>query len=180
MTVRYDRAMRTLFVTDPPPMVEDWLARRRALGQDRFDEVWEGEYHVAPGPGIGHAIVDDALGWVLRPLARRAGLTGATTCNIGTPTDFRVPDRAYFRDPEDLIWNPTAAIVVEVVSPGDESRQKLGFYHRVGVEEVLIVDPDARIAEWFVRAIDAFRPAGGSALLSITSAELVASIEWPA
>ena len=28
--------------------LEELIARRRALGQDGMDEVWEGEYHVAP------------------------------------------------------------------------------------------------------------------------------------
>ena len=171
--------MRTLFVTDPPPPVEDWLARRRALGQDRFDEVWEGEYHVAPGPAGRHGRVDDGLGRILGPMADRAGLKGTTACNIGEPGDFRVPDRAYFRSGGLEIWNPTAAIVVEVVSPGDESRLKFAFYHRAGIEEVLIVDPDARTVEWFVRGPDAFRPADGSELLAMTAEDLVAAIDWP-
>jgi Uma2 family endonuclease len=172
--------MRTLFVTDPPEIVDAWLARRRALGQDRFDEVREGEYHVAPAPSGRHAKVDDRLGRVLGPLADRAGLDGATACNIGQDHDYRVPDRAYFRDGGDDVWNPTAALVVEILSPGDESRAKLGFYFRAGVEEVLIVDPDQRNAEWFVRGTDAFLPANGSAILDITSTELVAAIDWPA
>lgn len=171
--------MRTLFVTDPPQPVEDWLARRRALGQDRFDEVWEGEYHVAPAPSGRHAQVDDEIGLVLGPLAKRVGLRGATTCNIGRPDDFRVPDRAYFRSGGLAVWNPTAAIVVEVVSPGDESRLKFAFYHRQGIEEVLIVEPEARTAEWFVRGEDGFLPADGSAVLGITAADLVAAVEWP-
>jgi Uma2 family endonuclease len=90
-----------------------------------------------------------------------------------------VPDMAVFRDPDDLVWNPTAAIVVEIVSPGDESRQKLGFYFRVGVEEVLIVDPDARAVDWFGRGRDAFEAADRSTLLGITSTELAAQIDWP-
>jgi Uma2 family endonuclease len=172
--------MRTTFVTDPPPIVEDWLARRRALGQDRFDEVWEGEYHVTPAPGRRHARIDHQLGRILGPLADNAGLVGATTCNIGTRDDYRVPDGAYFRGGTDRLWNPTAAIVVEIVSPGDESRNKVEFYHRVGVEEFLIVDPQERTIEWLERGPDAFRRADGSRLLGITSAELAAAIDWPA
>lgn len=38
-----------IVVVEPPPDSEAWL-RRRALGQDGFDEVWKGEYHVAPWP----------------------------------------------------------------------------------------------------------------------------------
>ena len=172
-------AMRTLFVTDPPIQVEDWLARRRALGQDRFDEVWEGEYHVAPAPSGRHAQVDDRLGWVLRPTrrargpARRHVLQHRHARTSGSQTGV-LPRGRPGR------WNPTAAIVVEVVSPGDESRRKLDFYHRVGVEEVLIVDPDARTVEWFTRGPDAFRPADGSILLGITiTADLAARIDWP-
>ena len=172
-------AMRTLFVTDPPPPVEDWLARRRALGQDRFDEVWEGEYHVAPAPSGRHARIDHLLGRILDPLADHSGLSGATACNIGGPDDFRVPDQAWFRTGGLDVWNPTAAIVVEIVSPGDESRMKFDFYHRAGVEEVLIVDPDARTVEWFLRGTAAFEAADRSRLLGITATDLVAAIDWP-
>src|SRR4051794_826348 len=38
--------MRTVLVGSPPAEVEAWLERRRQLGLDRFDEVWEGESHV--------------------------------------------------------------------------------------------------------------------------------------
>jgi Uma2 family endonuclease len=171
--------MRTLFVSDPPPTVEAWLAERRALGQDLYDEVWEGEYHVAPAPGNRHSRDQARLVQLLRPLAIESGLDGGGPCNIGTPTDFRVPDLAFVREWADRVWNPTAAIVVEVVSPGDESRRKLGFYFGAGVEEVLIVDPDARTVEWFVRGTEAFAPADGSTLLGITSAQVAAAIDWP-
>jgi Uma2 family endonuclease len=171
--------MRTLFVTDPPPVVEDWLARRHALGQDLYDEVWEGEYHVAPAPGSKHSRLQVTLARILGPLADAAGLEGGGPCNIGRPGDFRVPDLVYVRDWADRVWNPTASIVVEIVSPGDESRGKLDFYLRSGVEEVLIVDPDARTVEWFARMAEAFARAGGSRILGITTLELSASLEWP-
>lgn len=40
---------------DPPPEVEAYLARRRELGQDLYDEVWEGTYHVAPAAHPWHS-----------------------------------------------------------------------------------------------------------------------------
>jgi len=43
--------MRTVLL-EPPAEVRAWLARRRELGQDLYDEVWEGEYHVAPAPTL--------------------------------------------------------------------------------------------------------------------------------
>ena len=158
--------MRTLFVTDPPPPVEDWLAHRHALGQDRFDEVWEGEYHVAPAPHWRHARVEDEVAAVLRPLAAHAGLHGGGPCSIGTAEDYRVPNRAYLRADDGQLWNPTAAIVVEIVSPGDESRRKLDFYGRAGIEELLVVDPDERTVEWFIRGPE-------------TSSRRTAAGSWP-
>ncbi len=165
---------------DPPPIVEDWLAQRRALGQDRYDEVWEGEYHVAPAPHWRHARVEDEIAAVLRPSASHAGLSGGSACNIGAPDDYRVPDRAYLRAGTGGMWNPTAAIVVEVVSPDDESRRKLGFCFRAGVREVLLVDPDRHTAKWLVRGDDRFEPADGSILLGVSGSDLAAAIDWPA
>ncbi|MBX3031057.1 MAG: Uma2 family endonuclease [Chloroflexi bacterium] len=171
--------MRTTFVMDPPPIVEDWLAQRRALGQDRYDEVWEGEYHVSPGPTDRHGDVDYQVVGILGPQARAASLHGRTAGNIGRPGDFRVPDQLYVRDRGGGLWHTTAVIVVEVLSPGDESRHKLGFYFRAGVEEVLLVDPDQRTVEWLMRGRDGFEPADGSAILDISSVDLAAAIDWP-
>jgi Uma2 family endonuclease len=171
--------MRTTFVMDPPPIVQDWLAQRSALGQDLFDEVWEGEYHVAASPSDRHADLQVQLIVILRPLAQRTGLLTRGPSNIGRPTDFRVPDLAFLGGVPEPVWQPGAAIVVEIQSPGDETRAKLGFYHRVGVEEILIVDPDTRAVEWFGRGPDAFLPAHGIRLLGITSTELAAAIDWP-
>jgi Uma2 family endonuclease len=70
--------------------------------------------------------------------------------------------------------------VVEVVSPGDESRLKFGHYFRMGVEESLIVDPSRHTVEWFERGPDAFRPSDGSRLLGLTGADLATAIDWPA
>jgi Uma2 family endonuclease len=172
-------AMRTLFVTDPPTEVEDWLERRRALGQDLYDEVWEGEYHVAPAPSNGHADIQAQLIRLLAPLADLAGLSVRGPCNIGRRGDYRVPDLAFLRRQLHPVWNPTATLVVEVVSPGDESRHKLDFYFRAGVEEMLIIDPDARGVEWLTRGATAFEPTDRSALLGITTADLTTRIDWP-
>jgi Uma2 family endonuclease len=164
---------------DPPPAVEDLIAERHALGQDLYDEVWEGEYHVAAAPTGTHADLQAQLIQVLGPMARSAGLHIVGPTNIGRPGDFRVPDLVVLRGARDVTWNPTAAIVVEVVSPGDESRRKLDFYFGAGVEELLTVEPELGTLEWFARAADGFEPAVGSALLGTTSADLATSIDWP-
>ncbi len=104
---------------------------------------------------------------------------GAGPVNIGRFDDYRVPDRAYLRDLDMGTYLPTAAIVVEIVSPGDESYQKFGFYFARGVEEVLIVDPQRRTVEWYARGADAFTRSGRSALLDVDEPTLHGEIDWP-
>ena len=57
-------------------------------------------------------------------------------------TNYRVPDLGYAR-PQDCSERGIegrAVLAVEILSPRDESYEKLRFYRRVGVEEVLFVD----------------------------------------
>lgn len=171
--------MRTVLVGKRPPEVEDLLERRRASGQDLFDEVWEGDYHVAPAPHGRHGQIDFQLARILGPHADKAALHGSGPCNIGKPDDYRVPDQAYFSDPAPQAFNPSAELIVEIVSPGDESRLKYDFYFRAGVKEVVIVDPEEQTVEWFARADSGFRPERGSNLLGISAAELAKLINWP-
>ena len=49
--------------------------------------------------------------------------------NLGeSEHDFRVPDGGLHRPGGDEMWHPSAALVVEIVSPDDETWQKLPFY----------------------------------------------------
>jgi Uma2 family endonuclease len=153
----------------------EWLARRRALGQDLYDEVWEGVYHVPPAPHRRDGDLDDQMAALLRPLARERGLWPSGPLNIGRPDDYRVPDRAYLRSREMATYAPTAAVVVEILSPDDQTLAKLGFYADRGVEEVAVIDPVVRTVQWYANDGTTLRPAPGSSLLGITSGELA----WP-
>ncbi len=117
------------------------LERRRALGLDRLDEVWEGEYRVVPGPSPQHAQAHDRLSGALRPRAEAAGLRGLIGFHLGTAHDYRVPDLGYVTSLGEGIYLPTAVVVVEVLSPGDDSYAKFGFYAAHGVQEVIVADP---------------------------------------
>lgn len=133
--------MRTLFVSDPPEIVAI-RERRKALGQDRYDEVWEGVYHVAPEAHGRHGLTQVSVSLSLSPLADAVGLWLSGPFNLGTSKDdFRVPDFGFHQVEPLQVWVPTAVIVGEVLSPDDESRDKLAFYAARGVEEVLLVDP---------------------------------------
>jgi hypothetical protein len=40
--------VRTIVLGPPPPELNALIARRQSLGLDTHDEVWKGEYHMAP------------------------------------------------------------------------------------------------------------------------------------
>jgi Uma2 family endonuclease len=171
--------MKLVVVGEPPVEITSFLARRRALDQDRLDEVWEGDYHVVPAPHPWHGQVLSRLDRLLGPLADSAGLVGTIEFNLGAEDDYRVPDMGYHRTPPSEVWVPTAAIVVEVVSPDDETWLKFDFYADHGVEEICVADPMARQIRWFVLAGDAYEETGASPLLGVTAASLVAGVDWP-
>jgi len=171
--------VKTVVIGEPPVEIAAFLARRRALDQDRSDEVWEGDYHVVPAPHPWHGHVDSELAALLRPVAAAAGLYVTTQFNLGTPHDYRVPDGGYHRRVPSEVFVPTAAVVVEIASPGDETWLKPDFYARHRVEEICVADPQARRIRWFVLHGAAYAETEAGGLLSIVSADLEAGIDWP-
>jgi Uma2 family endonuclease len=170
--------MRTVVLGDSPE-IRELIEQRRRTGADLYDEMWEGEYHMAPAPRGSHGLLEDQLAQILGPLARQAGLFGSGPFNLGDSFDYRVPDRGYRRDRESRTRYPTAAIAVEIVSPDDESWAKLDFYAAHEVAEVLIVDPETCRVTWLRRDGAGYAEADGSALLGITTVDLTSKIDWP-
>lgn len=177
--------MRTVILEPVPSEVATLIERRKALGQDHLDEVWEGVYHMAPAPGKAHAYLDDELAAVLRRYGRPRGLVGSGPFNLGEPDDYRVPDRGLHRERSTGVWEATAAMVVEIVSPGDETFEKFGFYAAHGVDEVLVADPSSRVVRFWRLAVateaipGGYEEADASELLHVTAAELTLAIDWP-
>ena len=174
------KGMPTL-VRDPQPAeFEALLERRRRLGQDLFDEVWEGVLHMNPAPSGGHAQVEAQLLAILRAPARAAGLTVTGQFNLGDDEhDYRVPDGGLHRDFIDRVFYPTAALVIEIVSPGDESWEKLPFYAAHGVQELLLVDPKARTVSWLGLEAGDYQHLKRSRLIELGADELARQIDWP-
>jgi Uma2 family endonuclease len=143
--------MKAVLVEVPESLLEE----RRRTGADRWDELWEGELHMVPPPSGLHQRLGMELAMVLNPLAKAVGLVGSYETGLyrpGTDLDYRVPDQVYAR-PElatDRGVDGPAEVVVELVSPGDETYDKLGFYADLGVGEVLVVHPSERRLELFV------------------------------
>jgi Uma2 family endonuclease len=145
----------------------DLLEERQRLGHDRCDEVWEGDIHMVPSPHAGHGRLNDDLGVFFKIHWERLGLgrtyleanverPGAGTMHVGRrelSRDFRVPDRCFLLpDRYDraqkngwILGGPDA--VIEILSPGDESREKLPWYFAIGVREVILIDHATRKVE---------------------------------
>jgi Uma2 family endonuclease len=172
--------MRTLVLDPASSGLDEVLERRRRAGADRSDEVWEGVYHVVPAPSGPHAVIAWQLAAILRPLALAGGFTPSGEFNLGeSEHDFRVPDGGLHRDFPTGSWHHTAALVVEVVSPGDESWEKLPYYAARRVDEVLIVDPQERSVTWLALRDGEYRPIERSGLIALGAHELDEQIDWP-
>lgn len=173
--------MSTLVLEPATPELEALKERRRRAGLDRLDEVWEGVLHMVPAPSYEHAVIAQQLAVALDGPARAAGLVPAMgEFNLGeSEQDFRVPDGGLHRPGASGIWLPTAALVVEIVSPEDESWQKLPFFAAQGVDEVLIADPGERSIRWLALAGEKYREVERSGLIELGPVELAARIDWP-
>lgn len=146
-----------------------------------MDEIWEGVLHMVPAPSHAHGAVEAQLMEQLGPRARQGGLELIGQSNLGEGEhDFRVPDCSLHRPGAHGVWHATAALVVEVVSPDDESWEKLPFYAEHHVDEVLVVDPRQRSVEWLGLIDGVYRPIAHSGLIELSADELADAIEWPA
>jgi Uma2 family endonuclease len=171
--------MRTVILGERPPELQAFLERRRALGQDTHDEVWEGAYHVAPYAHSDHGRVQAEILFALTGRAKRLGLVVLSGCNIGDPTDFRVPDGVLCAIDPHAVFVASALLVVEVLSPDDESFAKLPFYAAKGIHDVLIADPQERWVRCYdLRSGEAVL-SERSSVLDLSMQDLAAEITWP-
>ncbi len=134
------------------------LARRRAIGADRWDEMWDGVLHTAPAPSREHQRMLGELIAFLLPSFKRIG-RGTIHPEINVIDDssaeenYRIPDLTFVAAGrerilvEDGVRGGGPDAVIEIRSPGDESYEKLPFYARLGVREVVILDRDSKRPE---------------------------------
>lgn len=140
------------------------LDERRARGADRWDEMWEGELHMVPPRSVEHQRLGSELFLILGPLAKARGLVpfydATGLFRPGVDDDWRAPDSAFARA-EVLSTRGiegAASLVVEILSPDDETYRKLDWYASVGVGEVLVVEPGSRSVELFANQDDRMVP----------------------
>ena len=126
---------------------DELIEERRRLGLDRRDEMWDGVLHLVPPASSAHNEIGADLAAILWQPAKSRGFRrfnepGVFDPHVSNMTSYRVPDLGYAR-PEhvsDRGIEGRAVLAVEILSPRDESQEKLPFYRQVGVEELLYVD----------------------------------------
>lgn len=91
------------------------------------------------------------------------------------PDSYRVPDLGSTRSRINEASVHTAALVIDIVSSGDETFEQLPHYAEFGVDEVIVVDPDSRS----VRVFRGTEEVVASEVLGISAAWLAAQLDWP-
>ncbi len=137
-----------------PVLAEQYLADREALPEDRRrEEVWDGVTYIMPDPNPEHSEILVTFIWAFRSVFfPEAGhlLQGPTNVSDrarGWKQNYRCPDMCLFLAGNAAVrrqahWQGGPDFALEIVSPGDRSRDKLDFYAGVGTREVLILDRD--------------------------------------
>lgn len=174
--------MPTLVMDPAPAEIDELIEYRRRRDLDHYDEVWEGVLHLNPPPTGEHQYVLQQLSVLLGPLARDAGLLAIINeFGLGRQgkDNFRVPDGGLHRGVPRGVYQSTAALVIEILSPGDESWNKLPFYAAHEVDEVLIVDPVEHAVHWLGLADGDYRPIQRSGLIDLGPTGLAEQIDWP-
>lgn len=132
-------------------LAESLRQERAAAGGDRWDEVWEGTYMMAPLPDIEHQELVSRLATIFLEVA---GWNSGTIVLPGANVSDR--DKGWehnYRCPDVVVhlagtkakncgthWRGGPDFAVEIVSPYDQARDKLPFYAKVGTRELLIVE----------------------------------------
>ena len=135
-------------------LVEQRLkAERAASGADRYDEVWEGVYMMAPMPNHEHQLLVGRWTRVLDEIVTDRQLGEVVPgINVSDRIDnweqnYRVPDVAVFLKGtravnHDSFWYGGPDFAVEIVSRHDQTREKIDFYGKIGTRELLVIDRD--------------------------------------
>jgi Uma2 family endonuclease len=139
-------------------VTDEELTERHRRGLDRFDEMWEGVLHMAPAPAYEHQRIVTGLDRFLGTLCDRHK-RGVLALGINvfdetsTVPDYRIPDFTFVAAgrehllARDGVRGGGPEAVIEVRSPEDETYEKLPFFARIGVREVIVIDRDTKRPE---------------------------------
>ena len=150
------------------------IQRRRELGHDRLDEVWDGVYVMSPLANNEHQQLIHSFSLCFGEIITRQGLgivqPGANVSPLAGDWEhnYRCPDVVVYLNSNPAFdhnthWQGGPDFAIEVISRYDRSRQKFDFYAAINTREVLIVDryPWALELYW-LNAEGRFVPVGRS------------------
>jgi Uma2 family endonuclease len=133
------------------------IAERKRQGIDLHDEVWEGMYVMPSMPNNAHQRLVGDLDAIFREVVKKAGLgesyPGANVSDRrkGWEHNYRIPDVLVVLENSRAVDCDThfcggPDFLVEIASPGDDTEEKVPFYGKIGVRELLIIHRDKRTA----------------------------------
>src|ERR1700730_7580181 len=136
-------------------LLDRLIADRKGKGLDLYDEVWEGMYVMPSMPNNAHQKVLDDLGDILTEVVKRGKMgnkyQGANVSDRrkGWKHNYQIPDMV-------VVLNNSRAVdckthfcggpdfLVEIQSPGDDTEEKVPFYGKIGVRELLFMHRGTR------------------------------------
>ena len=156
-------------------MEKQILAERVGSDGDQYDEVWEGVYIVTPLPNNDHQVLVGEFTFILGETVGRPGLgqvfpgVNLSDRDEGWGKNFREPDVAVFLRTGKAVdcgthWQGAADFLVEIISPGERTREKIPFYSGIGVVELLVIDRDPWSLELYRHENGQLTKAGQSTL----------------
>lgn len=131
-------------------LAEQIRQERAESGADRWDEVWEGTYVMAPLPNNEHQAFVNKLATILQLVVNWERDFVFPGANVSDQLDdwtfnYRCPDVAVYlhgnpaRD-RGSHWLGGPDLAIEIVSADDRSYDKIPFYESVGTRELLLID----------------------------------------
>jgi Uma2 family endonuclease len=131
------------------------IRERKRKGLDLYDEVWDGVYVMPSMPTLEHQELVHSLGVISDTVVRRPGLgkvyPGANVSDRAASwkKNYRVLDLVIVLKDGRAVCRSTHVqggpdFLVEIESPGDDTEEKVPFYGKIGVRELLIIHRDER------------------------------------
>lgn len=158
-----------------PRLEEELKERRKAWGADHHDEAWEGVYFMPLMANNEQQQIVIRFSSILVATINAPGLGIALPgANLAASAedweqDYRVPDVVAFladtaAENHDAFWTGAADFIIEVTSPRDRTYEKIPFFSRIGVRELLIVNRQIWALEFYRHLDGSLRKIGESTL----------------
>jgi len=155
-------------------LAEQLREDRAATGSDRWDEVWEGTYMMAPMPNNEHQEIVGGFVELLREVfqgGRKHVYPGANVSDRqqGWEHNYRCPDVVVFLPGTsakncETHWCGGPDFAIEIRSDDDQTYEKIPFYAKIGTRELLIVDRNPWTLELFQREDGDLRSVGAATI----------------